>query len=250
MTAERPPWYEEWFTEEYLRVYAHRDAKLAESEVNFLIALLSPSKMDRILDLCCGAGRHLARLQSLGFHHAVGIDLSPHLLDTARAALSSTDPVPLVRGDMRTLPFKPCFQVVLSLFTSFGYFFKEEENQRVLQEIRRVLLPGGQFLLDLVPLAAVDRLVARSERESGSLHIVEKRRFDPVHRRIEKEIEISGPDGHQSFLESVRVYSFGETNRMLAEAGLCLSDVRGDFKGGAFLPGSERMILIGTTANR
>jgi SAM-dependent methyltransferase len=261
MTGDRPRWYEEWFNEAYLRVYAHRDAKLAEAETDFLIATLSPSKTSPILDLCCGAGRHLIRLQNLGFQNAVGIDLSPHLLEAAKNSLAGSgqapgerDPLihslPLVRGDMRSLPFGACFQVVLSLFTSFGYFYEEEENQQVLREIRRVLLPGGQFLLDLVPLAAVDRLVAKSERESGDFHIVEKRRFDPIRRRVEKEIEISGPDGQHSFLESVRVYSFGETNRILAEAGLCLTDVRGNFRGGAFQPDSERMILIGKTADR
>ena len=250
MTSDRPRWYEEWFNEAYLRVYSHRDAKLAETEVDFLIATLSPASTDRILDLCCGAGRHLSRLHNLGFTNSVGIDLSPHLLNSARQTTGNAAKVNLVRGDMRSLPFSPSFQVVLSLFTSFGYFFEEEENQRTLHEVRRVLLPGGQFLLDLVPLAAVDRLVARSERESGGLHIVEKRRFDPVRRRVEKEIEISGPDGQHTFLESVRVYSFGETNRMLATAGLCLTDVRGDFRGGPFQPDSERMILIGKTADR
>lgn len=247
MTNERPRWYAEWFNEVYLRVYSHRDDNLAEAEVDFLTSVLRPRKTDRILDLCCGAGRHLRKFQNLGFTNTVGIDLSPHLLEVAQASPAR---LTLVRGDMRALPFGSCFHMVLSLFTSFGYFFDEEENQRVLTEIRRVLLPEGQFLLDLVPLAAVDRLVARSEKDSGDLHIVEKRRFDHVRRRIEKEIEISGPDGQHTFLESVRVYSFGETNRMLASAGLCLVDVRGNFQGGAFLPGSERMILIGKAAER
>ncbi len=250
MTADRSNWYKEWFNEVYLRVYAHRDAKLAEVEVDFLIELLSPRPTDRILDLCCGAGRHLLRFQSLGFSRTVGMDLSPHLLKSARTSLGLPGCGTLVRGDMRALPFGPGFQVVLSLFTSFGYFLEEEENHRVLHQIRRVLRPGGQFLLDLVPLAAVDRLVAHSERDSGEIHIVEKRSFDPVRRRIEKEIEIAGPDGQHTFLESVRVYSFGETNRMLAEAGLCLTDVRGDFQGHEFQPDSERMILIGKTAAR
>ncbi len=89
--------------------------------------------------------------------------------------------------------------------------------------------------------------MALSERDVADLHIIEKRSFDPVRRRIEKEIEITSPDGHHTFLESVRVYSFGETSRMLAQAGLCLTDVRGNFQGHEFQPDSERMILIGKT---
>ncbi|GMV66051.1 MAG: class I SAM-dependent methyltransferase [Candidatus Omnitrophica bacterium] len=245
MTDNRDNWFEEWFNHIYLKVYAHRDDKLAETEVDFLIEVLEPDKQDRILDLCCGAGRHLKRLDALGYRHAVGMDLSEDLLRKAQTLLPGR--VGLIRGDMRSLPFNSPFKVVVSLFTSFGYFSDEEENMKVLREIRRVLARGGKFLLDLVPLASVDRLVARSEKEVEGLLIVEKRRFDAARRRIEKEIEIEMADGKRTFFESVRVYSFGETRKMLAEAGLCLTEVCGDFGGGVFQPDSERMILIGKT---
>lgn len=245
MTDNRDNWFEEWFNHIYLKVYAHRDEKLAETEVDFLVGVLEPKKEDRILDLCCGAGRHLKRLHALGYHQSFGIDLSEDLLRKAQTVLPGR--VGLARSDMRSLPFNSSFKFVISLFTSFGYFKDEDENMQVLREIRRVLTRGGRFLLDLVPLASVDRLVAHSEREVEGLWIVEKRRFDPVLRRIEKEIEIEMADCKRTFFESVRVYSFGETRRMLAEAGLCHTDVCGDFGGGTFRPDSERMILIGKT---
>ncbi len=245
MNPPRAEWYADWFNAEYLKVYSHRDATLAEREVDFLIQALPLKPEHRILDLCCGAGRHLARFRARGFSRVTGIDLSWDLL---RAARGSGDSAPiLVRGDMRALPFHACFDAVVSLFTSFGYFLEEGENQRVLEEIRRVLHPRGKLLLDLVPLQAVDSLVPASERGVEGLVVHERRRFVEQTQRIEKEIRIEGPEGVREFLESVRVYSFSEISRMLARAGLSISEVRGDFGGSPFGPESERMIVLGTT---
>ena len=59
--------------------------------------------------------------------------------------------LPRVAGDMRRLPFKgESFDWVLNFFTSFGYFERERENFRVLEEIVRVLVPEGRFLIDLM----------------------------------------------------------------------------------------------------
>jgi SAM-dependent methyltransferase len=248
MTDSRAAWYQEWFNEIYLEVYAHRNEQLAEEEAEFLIEILSPSKQDRILDLCCGAGRHLRQLQARGYCQVIGIDLSATLLQRAveNGRMGAWHaPLPLVRGDMRALPFRGSFQIVASFFTSFGYFQEENENLKVLKEIQQALTYNGRFLIDLVPLSVVERLIPRSERMVGDLSVIETRSFNSHTHRIEKQIQIHGPEGEQTFYESVRVYSFGETKQMLAAADLCLTEVYGDFKGGAFHNESERMILIG-----
>jgi SAM-dependent methyltransferase len=243
MSEDPSQWYARWFNETYLAVYSHRNLAMAETEAAFLVRELGLRKDHRILDLCCGSGRHLLQLRNLGFSRVMGIDLSLPLLSAASESLGGS--CGLVRGDMRALPFRGTFRAVLSLFTSFGYFFEEQENQRVLMEIRKALAPRGCFALDLVPRSMACRLVPHTERTIGGLHIVENRRFDPASNRVEKTIEITGPEGRQEFLESVRLYSFREVNTMLADTGLCLSDVKGDFLGTDFTKDSERMILIG-----
>lgn len=245
MNDPRSEWYADWFNAEYLKVYSHRDSVLAAREVDYLIEALELCPRRRVLDLCCGAGRHLAQFAARGFERVVGMDLSADLLQAARE--SGDSPPILVRGDMRALPFGPSFDSVVSLFTSFGYFLEEGENRRVLEEIRRILRPRGKFLLDLVPAQIVDSLVPSSERKVDGLVVRERRWYVETTKRIEKEIRIEGPDGVREFVESVRVYSFSEISRMLAQAGLSITDVRGDFQGGGFVPESERMILLGTT---
>ena len=108
-------WYKEWFGEEYLELYAHRDRGEAERHVEFVEALFGEEPPSAVLDLACGAGRHTAALRRRG-HRVVGVDLSKTLLAQAPS-------LPRVAGDMRCLPFAAqSFDWVLNFFTSFGYF--------------------------------------------------------------------------------------------------------------------------------
>ena len=135
-------WYQEWFGEEYLELYAHRDEEEARQQVAFFrqqCGLVSGP----VLDLACGTGRHIQELQSLGYH-AVGCDLSYTLL---RTGIREYGPMPLARADMRHLPFcDGVFAGLVNFFTSFGYFSAEDENAQVVREMARVLEPNAVFL--------------------------------------------------------------------------------------------------------
>ena len=54
-----------------------------------------------------------------------------------------------MRGDMRRLPWAEQFDACINLFTAFGYFEDEAENQQVLHQVQRVLKPGGELFLDV-----------------------------------------------------------------------------------------------------
>src|SRR5215213_706908 len=139
-------WYKEWFGEEYLELYSHRDASEAEEHVDFVVRGLGDVEKPRaVLDLACGTGRHTAALRQRGYR-VLGVDLSLTFL-----ARMKERGLPPVAGDMRSLPFMDeSFDWVLNFFTSFGYFERERENFLVLEEIVRVLAPGGWFLIDLM----------------------------------------------------------------------------------------------------
>ena len=154
------PWYRRAFQEDYLEIYMHRDLEEAVQAVRFLGGALSLGPRQRLLDLCCGPGRHLALLgQEVG--QAVGLDLSRALLlraqdrwreecpaakaNHAQGNIENQEPdyaglAPLIQGDMRSLPLaEGRFDRVVNLFTSFGYFEEEADNFAVLREIARVL---------------------------------------------------------------------------------------------------------------
>jgi SAM-dependent methyltransferase len=237
-------WYREWFGEEYLELYAHRDAGEADRHVDFVLSTLAPARPRRVLDLACGAGRHSAALARRG-QAVCGVDLSLTLL-------AKSPELARVRGDMRRLPFADgAFDWVLNFFTSFGYFESERENFQVLEEVARVLAPGGGFLVDLMNLDhALAHLRERESFEVDGRRVEIERRYDAVSRRMQKRIRVLEPGrAPRAFLESVRAYREEEVVGGLRWAGLDVASVHGSFRGEPFRPDSERLILVGRRHN-
>jgi SAM-dependent methyltransferase len=237
----RQPWYREWFGEEYLRLYPHRDAEEARRAVRLVLSAAPHTAGERTLDLGCGSGRHLHELAAAGLRPA-GLDLSWTLLEVARGT-----GVPLVRGDMRRLPFADrSFALVSSFFTSFGYFLQEEEDLDVLREVWRVLRPGGTLALDFLNAGMVRRdLRPRDEQTVEGRRVVQTRSLVNQGSVVEKRIEIEEPGGQiRVFHERVRLYDPHEIERMLRETGFDVRARFGDYGGGAVGETSPRAIFV------
>ncbi|MFQ5889901.1 MAG: class I SAM-dependent methyltransferase [Gemmatimonadota bacterium] len=237
-------WYRRWFGEEYVALYPHRNEEEAASAVGLFLRAARPPG-NRILDLACGAGRHLRLLREAGLL-AVGLDLSMPLLRLAR---SSQPNALLVRGDMRDLPFADgSFAGVTSFFTSFGYFDTPEEDRRVLAEVRRVLSRGGTFLLDFLNAGAVRAsLVPEDSRMIGGRRVRQHRRIED--EVVVKQIEIERLGGRgppEVYHERVRLYEPEELEEMLVAHGLAAAGVYGEYSGATFGPSSSRLILTGS----
>jgi ubiquinone/menaquinone biosynthesis C-methylase UbiE len=215
----------------------------AENEIHNVIKWLQIAKDDFILDMCCGAGRHSIALAKEQFH-VVGLDLSKTLLTKAQQDAGGLL-VPFVLGDMRALPFTDsCFNIVLNLFTSFGYFSTDEENQRVLFEITRVLKPGGRFILDYMnPDRIKKNLIPFSKRDEAGMRVTEERYIE--NEFVCKNICIQNEKGERHYHERVKLYTLEQMEKMMEGANLTISQMYGNFAGEAFNSGSERMILIG-----
>lgn len=233
-------WYKEWFGEDYLELYAHRDAGEASGHVDFVSGLFEGGQPGAILDLACGAGRHTRELRKRGYR-TLGTDLSLTLLGQGAD-------IPRVAADMRDLPFaEGAFDWVLNFFTSFGYFESERENFRVLEEIVRVLKPGGQCLIDLFNSEqVVANLKAREHQERNGRTVEIKRWYDSTTRRINKRIilERQGAPA-RTYLESVRAYSRDEVVNGLNWAGLEITATYGGFGGEPSGGDSQRLIFVG-----
>jgi SAM-dependent methyltransferase len=233
-------WYKEWFGSEYLDLYSHRDRGEAEQHVDFLTGVFAGSHPRAVLDLASGAGRHTEALRRRGLR-ALGVDLSLTLL-------AQSPHLPRVAGDMCCLPFsRSTFDWVLNFFTSFGYFESERENFKVLEELVRVLTPGGRFLIDLFNREHVlTHLVPRERQQREGYSVEIERWFDARTERVNKRIRVhaSGQKA-QTFVESVRAYRREEVEIGLRWAGLEVTDLFGNFQGDPFERDSERLILVG-----
>jgi SAM-dependent methyltransferase len=231
-------WYQEWFGEEYLELYSHRDENEAREQVAFFQTHVGPLD-GRVLDLACGMGRHVIELHGARYN-AVGCDLSYTMW---RTGIVEYGPMTVARADMRNRPFRTgTFAGLVNFFTSFGYFATEEENQEVVFEMARVLRPGAVFLFDYLNVhRELEKMVQRETRTTpmGEVHL--ERWFDSSDRSLNKRITI----GQKRYLERVRGYELDEISTMFAACNLSIRSAFGDFDGQAFDRTSPRLILLG-----
>jgi SAM-dependent methyltransferase len=239
------PWYQTWFGEAYKTLYPHRDAEQAHQQVAFVTRAAAAQPLWSILDIGCGMGRHLEAFRAQGYSQAIGIDLSATLLRDARALQCA-----VARADMRHLPFSPGrFDLVVSLFTSFGYFAKSTEDLEALAGFGECLKPAGYLFIDLPNREhVVKHLVARDERILDLITLVQERRVESHADgdQVVKRIEMRQPDGHaQVFEERVRLYGYAQIEKAVDDCGLRIVRIFGDEAGAAFDPAeSPRMALL------
>jgi ubiquinone/menaquinone biosynthesis C-methylase UbiE len=91
----------------------------------------------RVLDLACGTGRHSREFADRRFD-VTGLDYSQPYLDQARqAAKKEKLPICFIHGDMRDLKshFRAnSFDLVVSLYNSFGYFERRTDDFKMLRK--------------------------------------------------------------------------------------------------------------------
>ncbi len=241
------PWYIDGFGAHYLELYAHRNVREAAQAVK----LLDGAGLDlaglSILDLGCGPGRHIAALNRRGTR-VLGLDLSTDLLREARRRGGGREGSQLIRGDMRRLPLADeSVDGVLSMFTSFGYFPGDAENWTVLEEVDRVLRPGGFYLFDFLNRAKVLKdLRPESRQESDRFLAEERRRVEGD--RVFKEVRILERKSGEETLryeESVRLFSRAEIVEAAELRGLRVERGWGSYSGQAYSEAeSPRLILL------
>lgn len=237
------PWFREWFGETYLDVYPHRDREEARRAVELFVDVAAPVRGGgRVLDLACGAGRHLAPLAQAGFR-PIGLDLSWPLLRRAAASFDG----PLVRADMRAVPLAAgTMDAVVQFFTSFGYFEARSEDRRVLEEVRRVLRSGGTFLMDFLNAEKVrSELVPRDERTVDGRTVRQRRWLEG--EAVVKRIEVEEPGGEAPEIhhERVRLYRPEELEEMMEACGLQVRGRAGGYDGRPFDDDAPRLLLTG-----
>lgn len=239
-------WYARWFGETYKRLYPHRDADEADAQADYVLRALPVTPEWRILDIGCGAGRHLRAFRKRGYD-GVGIDFSLPLLRDARAPGAK-----VARADMRFLPFRSLsFDLVTSFFTSFGYFATLEADAEAFAQFVSVLKPGGYLFLDLMNKGPLIRnLVPSDTRIIGGSRVEQRRSLegplDGPGTVVVKDIEITHADGSaERHQERVRLYGMDAMLALAARFSLRHAATFGDEAGAPYSPAdSPRMSLL------
>jgi len=212
-------------------------------EVQQLLALVD-GEPQTVLDLGCGPGRHALPLADAGLA-VTAVDTSPTLLEQLTDALGDRE-IEVVEDDMRSFVRAESFDLVVVMWTSFGYFTDEADHARTLDNIRTSLKPGGRLLLDLVGIEYLCRNlepVHMTEYDDGRMLIERPDLTDHMTRLDNQWMLIDGDRVHYHDC-SHRVWSAGEIRRLLDDCGLAVVSFNGDYDGAEYDLGAERLIVV------
>jgi len=228
------PWYTTWFDTAYYRLlYRHRNEGEAARFLKRLLHYLHLPPHARILDLACGRGRHTRILAQHGYQ-VVGIDIATNALREAQKQASPNEQY--ILHDMRQpLPRAP-YELICNLFTSFGYFDTDDEDQQVFYHIAAALHPQGDCIIDYLNVHYTKaHLKSSEELQIGGVQFHIQRQLTPTH--IIKTIRCVDPTGvEQTFYERVRLYTVEDLHFMAKKAGLTPLSHFGDYQLRAYHP--------------
>jgi len=238
-------WFKNWFeSEHYLSLYRHRDRNDALKLIELVKHRIPGHCKGKVLDVGCGSGRHSIEFARRGYN-VTGYDLSNRLLSVAQAeARGAGVDMNLVRGDIRSIPFKAEFDLVMNIFTSWGYFESDSENRLALKNAFLLKKKSGRFLFDFLNAQFLkDNLVPYSDSVIEGTRYMENRRIE--NNRVIKDIEIEEGENSYSFRESVRLFDAEEILSILDEFGAENLSLYGDYDGNSFnVKESPRFICI------
>lgn len=143
-------WFERAFNANYLECYSQfEEEAVYQADCDFLVKQLRLTPGERVLDHCCGAGRHSLELARRG-HLVTGLDISGSLLAIAqrRAAVESLD-ISWVECDAREMDFEQVFDAAFNYLTSLGHCC-DEDNRLILARLFAALRPGGRLMIEMI----------------------------------------------------------------------------------------------------
>lgn len=247
MVEAPPDWWRTWFGPEYLALYDRELAQRTPNEIDQLEVLLKLGPPLRILDLACGQGRHAIELARRGYE-VTGLDLSPYLLEVARErAEASGLTVRWVLGDMRQPLDGERFDLILSLFTSLGYFVDAGDDSAVASAAAAMLSRGGRFFVEVVNGERIaEDFQPREWFTVGDAAVMERRSLHRESRRMAVERTVERGGRFEVNVHVIRLYGPRDLEALLREAGFAHIQLYGDWDGSPASPSSLRVLAIAT----
>lgn len=228
-------------------LYNQQRQSSAKVEVEKVVNLLQIPQKARILDLCCGVGRHSLELARQGFD-VVGVDRTTSFIEKAKQKAEKNNlNVAFIVGDMREYCQPNSFNIVMNLFGSFGYFEDPEDDRQVVKNMYASLYSGGKFLIETMGKEILARgFQERDWSEEGDTLVLAERKPHQNWGRMQTRWIVIKGNQQVEYTVSVRSYSAVELSSLLSDCGFANVQVYGDLEGIDYDQGAKRLVVIGT----
>ena len=240
-------WYED---ESFWKTFAptmfdQERLDVTAEEIDQVIELLDIEKGAKILDLCCGIGRHSLELAQRGYS-IVGVDLTEEYLAEARKhAKSEGLNIEFVRNDMRRFCQIEGFDAVINMFTAFGYFEDMADDKRVLANIYCSLRPGGKLIMDMAGKEVIAKVFSEREwRDQNGAIFLRETKISQNWSWCENKWMMLKNGKLEEFNFDHRIYSAVELSGLLEACGFSSVSIYGDLTGADYDHNAKRLIAV------
>lgn len=213
-------------------------------EVDALLKLSGIGENSRILDSCCGVGRHALELARRGYL-VTAVDRTRAYLEAAQESAEAEElSIEFILDDVRRFLRPESFDLALNLFTSFGFFTHREEEHSYISNILSSLAPGGIFLIDVNGKELIARDFVETEEYLQDGYRVQGE------YRLEKDftllfnrwsLEKDGERYQATFRH--RIYSAAELRSLLLRGGFSEVEIYGGYDGRPYDHKALRLIV-------
>jgi SAM-dependent methyltransferase len=199
-----------------------------------------------ILDQCCGLGRLSVELALRG-HRLTGIDITPSYLEAARESAEDEGlSIEFIQIDVRRFVRPDFYNLVLNLYTSFGYFADASDDRQVVANAYESLVPGGLYIIETLGKEIAVRDFTEGEwfERAGAVVLTD---FEPVNEweyLNNRWILLQGGERFErTFMQ--RLYAATELRRLMLDVGFTAVTVYGDWDRRPYDYRAIKLIVVG-----
>jgi SAM-dependent methyltransferase len=228
------------------RLFDQKIRDKAPEEIDQIETLLDLKPGLKVLDLCCGVGRHSLELAKRGYS-VTGVDRTAKYLEEIRSRAENQGlDVDLVQSDMREFCRPNSFDVAINIFTSFGYFEDPDDDRRVVDNLFESLKPGGKLVVEMIGKEIIARIFEPRDwqRWDDGTIILEERKVTKDWSWMENTWTVIREDFRREFSISHRAYSAAELSSLLRESGFAHVEVFGHLSGIPYDQDAKRLVAV------
>lgn len=213
-------WWKTDFDKEFYKIYYHYLRSDYPRYIKNMVNFADIKKGDRILDLACGAGKHLLTLKKMGFCNLAGLDYN-----YAKIAEKELRPhkILIIEGDMRKGFGSEKYDFIMIASTSFGYF-NDKDNQKVLKNCHNALKSGGKLFIDNLSAEFVLKNFQKKNwtRFDKNTFLLEERALTKDRRHLMSTWNLLKGGRNYELKNKLRLYSKNEFAELLEKEHLNL----------------------------